>query len=245
MEYHYESCTGTPDTARTGIQHNQTALSATTLSTGFAELDAILPDAGWARSGLVEILLEPGSLGAMRLLMPVLAQLSVEQRWLSWVSPPSLPSVSALATAGVRLSCIQLVRPKHYQAGLDIVTQSLENGKCSAVLAWPMIDDEAIFEQLRHSACIGNALGFMFRDCSKVSRISSAGLRLQLQTWPHGNLVVSVLDQRGHVVGEQVSLGGRPVLPRGVVSGNRMLRRVCNRQIQAARPLRTSSLYCR
>ena len=218
---------------------------ASVISTGFQELDAVLPDGGWARSGLVEILLQPGSLGAMRLLMPVLVQLSVEQRWLSWVSPPSLPSVSALATAGVRLSCIQLVRPKHYQAGLDIITRSLENGKCSAVLAWPMINDEAIFEQLQQSARAGHALGFMFRDSRTVSQTSSAALRLQLETRPHGNLVVSVLDQQGQVLGEPVSLGSKPVLPQGVVAANRMLGRARGRHLYVARPLRTASLYCR
>lgn len=215
------------------------------LSTGFPELDAILPGGGWSRSGLVEILLQPGSIGAMRLLMPALAQLSVEQRWLSWVSPPSLPSVSALATAGVRLSCIQLIRPKRYQEGLEIVAKSLENGKCSAVLAWPMQDDEAIFQRLQNSARSGQALGFMFRNSEKAQQASPAALRLQLKTRSHGNLEVSVLDQSGTVMTEAVSLGGKPVLPRGVISGNRMLGRTHSRHLHSARPLRTSSLYCR
>lgn len=215
------------------------------LSTGFPELDGVLPGGGWTRCGLVEILLQPDSIGAMRLLMPVLAQLSVEQRWLSWVSPPSLPSVSALATAGVRLSCIQLVRPKRDQEGLDIVAKSLENGKCSAVLAWPMLDDEAIFQRLQQSARIGKALGFMFRNSDKAQQTSPAALRLQLKTRSHGNLEVRVLDKSGAVMTEPVSLGGKPVLPRGVISGNRMLGRTRSRHLHSARPLRTSSVYCR
>lgn len=215
------------------------------LSSGFPELDAVLPNGGWTRGDLVEILLSPESIGAMRLLMPVLAQLSVEQRWLSWVSPPALPSVSALATAGVRLSCIQLVRPKHYQAGLEIVTKSLEQGKCSAVLAWPMVNDSDIFQHLQRAAKSGSALGFMFRDNEKTDQSSSASLRLKLETQSHGNLVVSVLDQLGNVTAGPVSIVGRPVLPRGMVTGNRMLGRGRSRHIYSARPLRTSSLYCR
>ncbi len=218
---------------------------AAIMSTGFPELDAILPGGGWERRGLVEILIAPGSIGTMRLLTPALAQLSVERRWLSWVSPPLLPSVSALASAGVRLSCIQLVRPKHYQAGLDIVATSLQSGKCSAVLAWPMSDDEAIFERLQSSAIAGNALGFIFRDSRKVNQASSATLRLQLVARAHGNLEVSVLDQQGRVITEPVSLGGKPVLPQGVVSANRMLGRARSRPLHSARPQRTSSLYAR
>ncbi len=220
-------------------------LPQSVLSSGFPALDAVLPNGGWARGDLVEILLSPESIGSMRLLLPVLAQLSVEQRWLSWVSPPSLPSVSALATAGVRLSCIQLVRPKCYQEGLEIVANSLENRNCSAVLAWPMINDEVIFKRLQRAARTGNALGFMFRDIEKADQKSSASLRLQLETRAHGNLEVSVLDQQGDVIAEPVSLGGKPVLPRGVVSGNRLLGRAPGRHLHAARPLRTSSLYCR
>ena len=214
------------------------------LSTGYAELDALLPGGGWVRGELVEILLSPDSLGAMRLVMPALVQLSSEKRWLSWVSPPSLPSVSALATAGVRLSCIQLVRPKHYQDSLEIVEKSLISGQCSAVLAWPMFDDAAILSGLQRSAACSDALAFMFRRAEETQPASPAGLRLRLESRSHGNLAVSVLDQSGAVTAGPVSLVGKPVLPAGTVRRG-LTPRGHNSRLHSARPQRMSCLYCR
>ncbi len=236
----------------TGVTQVQSALwqeaaqpdTADVFSTGFAELDALLPNGGWLRGELVEILLSPDSLGAMRLVMPALAQLSSEKRWLSWVSPPSLPSVSALATAGVRLSCIQLVRPKHYQDSLEIIEKSLVSGQCSAVLAWPMFDDAAILSRLQRSAASGDALAFMFRRAEAAQQASPAGLRLRLESRSHGNLAVSVVDQSGTVTGGSVSLAGKPVLPAGTIRRGLTPRGGRSRPY-SARPLRMSSLYCR
>lgn len=230
------------DRPSTCVAHRR---GAPVLSTGFPALDAVLPGGGWVRGELVEVLLPETSTGAMRLVTPALAQLSVEQRWLSWVSPPSLPSVSALATAGVRLSCVQMVRPRSGQDGLAIVEKSLAQGQCSAVLAWPMLDDAAILLRLRLAARQGHALGFMFRRMDAARQQSPASLRLRLDTQPHGNLAVSLLDSHGDALIEPVRIGGKPVLPASVKSLPRAFPRRRGRPVYAASPLRTSSLYCR
>ena len=53
---------------------------ATTCATGHDRLDAELPNGGWPRSSLVELLVQQHGIGEMQLLKPVLASLSARQR---------------------------------------------------------------------------------------------------------------------------------------------------------------------
>lgn len=53
---------------------------STTCSTGHALLDEELPNKGWPRSSLIELLLQQAGIGEMQLLKPALARLSKNQR---------------------------------------------------------------------------------------------------------------------------------------------------------------------
>ena len=65
------------------------------------DLDGQLPGGGWPDSGLVELLPNESGIGELRLLMPALAKLSREARWIAWIAPPYLPYAPALASAGI------------------------------------------------------------------------------------------------------------------------------------------------
>jgi len=168
-----------------------------TVSTGFAALDEQLPGGGWPRGALTEILLTRVGVGALRLLMPALAALSRQERWLNWVAPPYLPYAPALAAAGVQLSRILLVHPDARQDGLWAVEQSLRSGTCSAVLAWPVIDDTGTLRRLQLAAEAGDSAGFLFRPGHMAQRPSPAALRLQLDSDARGRLSVRILKRRG------------------------------------------------
>ena len=88
------------------------------IPTGFAELDALFPGGGWPRGALTEILMPREGIGALTLVLPTLARLSRENRWLAWVAPPYLPYAPALAAAGVDLSRVLLVHPRSNADGL-------------------------------------------------------------------------------------------------------------------------------
>ena len=77
-------------------------LSATAdaVASGFAELDTVLPGGGWSRGALTEILMPQHGIGALRLLVPALARLSRDERWICWVAPPYIPYAPALVGAG-------------------------------------------------------------------------------------------------------------------------------------------------
>jgi hypothetical protein len=173
------------------------AAASPAVASGYPELDELLPGGGWPQGALTEILMPRQGIGALRLLMPALASLSRDERWICWVAPPHIPYAPALAAAGIDLSRVLLVHPKARQDGLWAVEQSLRSGTCGAVLAWPTIDDSTVLRRLQLAAEAGEALGFLFRSQRFVQRPSPAALRLQLDPQIDGSLSVSILKRRG------------------------------------------------
>jgi hypothetical protein len=173
------------------------AAGAGAVPTGYSELDGLLRGGGWPQGALTEILMARQGIGALRLLMPALARISHEDRWICWVAPPHIPYAPALVAAGVDLSRILLVHPRAQQDGLWAVEQSLRSGTCGAVLAWPTVDDSAAMRRLQLAAEAGNAPGFLFRTQGFARRPSPAALRIQLDTHSDGKLAVSILKRRG------------------------------------------------
>ena len=171
--------------------------TARAVSSGFSELDAALPGGGWPRGALTEIIMPQQGIGALRLLVPALARLSQDDRWICWVAPPYIPYAPALVAAGIDLSRILLVHPGAQQDGLWAVEQSLRSGTCSAVLAWPTLGDATVMRRLQLAAEAGDALGFLFRSGRLVQRPSPAALRIQLKPEPRGDLSLSNLKRRG------------------------------------------------
>ncbi len=178
---------------------NQMASRTQTVSSGFGELDEQLPGGGWPRGALTEILMPQHGVGALRLLVPALSRLSRDddKRWICWVAPPYIPYAPALVGAGIDLSRVLLVHPKAQQDGLWAVEQSLRSGTCSAVLAWPALDDSTAMRRLQLAAEAGDALGFLFRPKRLAPRPSAAALRIQLEPGADTDLSVSILKRRG------------------------------------------------
>ncbi len=182
-----------PDIWRGG----QVSSAVKAVPSGFAELDAQLAGGGWPQGALTELIMPRQGIGALRLLMPALAQLSQDDRWICWVAPPHIPYAPALANAGIDLSRVLLVHPRARQDGLWALEQSLRSGNCSAVLAWPTLEDNVILRRLQLAAEAGDALGFLFRSRRYLQRPSPAALRLQLEPEIGGSLSVSILKRRG------------------------------------------------
>lgn len=175
----------------------QRSAAVQSVSSGFPELDDDLPGGGWPRGALTEILMPQRGIGALRLLMPALAQLSRQDRWICWVAPPYIPYAPALVAAGVDLSRVLLVHPNAQRDGLWALEQSLRSGTCSAVLAWPTVDDATLLRRLQLAAEAGDTLGFLFRPRRLAQRPSPAALRVQLEAEAGGRLAVSILKRRG------------------------------------------------
>jgi cell division inhibitor SulA/protein ImuA len=162
------------------IWRGRSAAQRSGLSTGFAALDEYLPDSGWPRTGLIELLVSRFGSGELTLLVPALATLTraAAARWCVWVTPPLVPFAPALASCGVvldRLAVVGGARP------LWAFEQTLGSGACDAVLGWVRQPKPRDLRRLQLAAERGRTLGVLFRPRRAAREASAAVLRLSVE----------------------------------------------------------------
>ncbi len=166
------------------------------IATGFTELDALLPGGGWPQGGVTELLVPREGVGALQLVLPALAKISQQRRWVAWIAPPYVPYAPALAAAGVDLSRMLLIHPRPDGDGFAAVERSLRSGTCGAVLAWPTAGEGLALRRVQQAAAEGGSLGILFRPDRLARHASSIKLRLQIVR-RHTGIDVHLLKQRG------------------------------------------------
>ncbi len=156
-----------------------------TQSSGFANLDEALPGGGWPCSGLTEILSETAGIGALRLVLPALARLTQQGRWVIWVSPPHVPYSPALQAEGLDLSRVLIVDlPDETQPAREetlwAYEQALRFQDCAAALLW--LESATILQlrRLQLAAEVGATWAIVFRPGRFAAQPSPALLRLRL-----------------------------------------------------------------
>ncbi|TWI01709.1 cell division inhibitor SulA [Luteimonas cucumeris] len=145
---------------------------------GHAALDALLPQGGWPRRALTELLVPADGVGELALLWPTLARLTQAGGIVVVVAPPYLPYAPAWQTAGVELAHLQIVDAAPRDA-LWAFEQCLRSGACAAVLGWPQNADASSLRRLQVAADSGDCLGFALRDRKHLANPSPAALRLE------------------------------------------------------------------
>ena len=187
------------------------------ISTGFSTLDAWLPSRGWPYPALVEVLTDFEGVGALRLWLPALAELSQRQRWLIWIASPHLPHAPALQQAGLDLNRLLLVDPldadeiqasseggafstsmQRRQADLWAFEQALRFADCGASLAWLNTLKPLHLRRLQLACESGVSLGVLFRPACFATDASPATLRLLLTPTSTG-LEIRLLKSRGRM----------------------------------------------
>ena len=186
------------------------------LASGFSPLDNILPGGGWPRSGLTEILSAATGIGALRLVLPALAKLSREGRWIIWVAPPYVPYSPALHSYGLDLTRVLVVDLPEDEASARTQTlwayeQALRFDDCGAALLWQDRISNLRLRRLQSAAQTSSTWGLVFRPASCVSQPSPAPLRLEIEALPGvlasaSLLRVSVRKARGAQAGLQCQL---------------------------------------
>ncbi|WJW75112.1 translesion DNA synthesis-associated protein ImuA [Thiohalobacter sp. IOR34] len=174
----------------------QRPLAADGIPSGFEALDALLPSGGWPRAGLIELLVPREGIGVLQLVLPALATLSRQRRWIAWVAPPYVPYAPALGLAGVVPDHQLMIHPRPDGDGLDAVERTLRSGTCGAVLAWPLTGDGPRLRRLQAAAEAGRCLGLLFRRQDGPRPPGGVGLRLRVERGA-GGLFVALLAGRG------------------------------------------------
>lgn len=153
------------------------AIAADGESTGYADLDALLPQRGWPRRALSELLLPADGVGELSLLLPTLARFTQAGATIVLVAPPYLPYAPAWQAAGVDLLHLEVVDAAPRDA-LWAFEQCLRSGACAAVIGWPSQADAAALRRLQVATDSGACLGFALRDRRHADNPSPAALRL-------------------------------------------------------------------
>jgi len=168
------------------------------LSSGWQILDELL-GGGWPRAALVEVLSD--AYQGLPLVLPLLARLGEDARWLVWVTPPYVPYAPALVARGIRIEQLLLVQDVSPEQRLWAAEQALKSGACGAVLVWPEQVRTAQLRRLQLAAEQGDCPGILFRSPRAASQASPAALRLRVRPSPLG-LEVGVIKRRGAWAGE-------------------------------------------
>ncbi len=147
-------------------------------STGHASLDALLPQGGWPRRALTELLLPADGVGELELLFPTLARMTQAGGTVAVVAPPYIPYAPAWRAGGVELAHLEIVDACPRDA-LWAFEQCLRSGACAAVLGWPQKADAQSLRRLQVAADSGDCLGFAFRDRKHLANPSPAALRIE------------------------------------------------------------------
>jgi len=181
------------------------AIAAGGEPTGYAGLDALLPQRGWPRRALTELLLPDDGIGELALLLPTLARFTRAGATVVLVAPPYLPYAPAWQAAGVDLMQLEVIDAAPRDA-LWAFEQCLRSGACAAVVGWPLQADAAALRRLQVAADSGACLGFALRDRAHADNPSPAALRLEYGR--EGQCVWRVRKCRGGPVPAQAFAAG-------------------------------------
>jgi protein ImuA len=186
------------------------------LDTGYPLLSAELPDGGWPLGGLVELLVQQGGVGELRLLQPALKL--VGARCVALLQPPQVPHCLGLAHIGVSIRTVMHIKAPKTADALWSAEQILRTGSCGALLYWAQHVQASSLRRLHLAAQASDTLFVMVRPLAVAQDASPAILRLALKA-AAGGLTVEIVKRRGPVGIEplNIQLQPTPVLlsPRG------------------------------
>ena len=187
------------------------------VATGFPELDAELPDGGWPRRVLSELLLPHPGVGEIRLLAPPLVAAQRAGRPVMIFDPPA--ELSAVALTGLGFDVEQLLvvntgaRVVPGSDSLWALEQALKSGHVGAVLAWlpPRLRAERL-RRLQLAAHHHDGVAFVMRELAAAARPTASPLRLSLQAGGTDRVRLRILKRRGPPLETPLHLALPPVL---------------------------------
>lgn len=171
------------------------------LSSGWPQLDALLPGGGWPLGSLIEVgIAQPGS-GECALFFPLwrsrspsalpttvarsprkkAARSSTPISAITLIDPPFLPYAPGWCHAGVDLARLWWITARSERQRLWAAEQSLRSGVCAAVLMWPQKIDSNALRRLQLAAESAKTLALCFRPEHELAQASHAPIRLHLQ----------------------------------------------------------------
>ena len=170
-------------------------------STGFAQLDAILPGRGWPEKGLIEVITPHWGMGELQLLIPLMRSVVEQGKWILWISPPYLLYAPALVQAGINTDQVLVVNlDTSCKDALWSMEKALQTENCGLVLAWQNWLPTQVLSRLQLAADSGDTLGVLFKHHDSEYSQSSICLKLQDSYYENAGFnesEVTVIKARG------------------------------------------------
>lgn len=152
----------------------------------------------WPLGTVTEIMAGRAGYETLRLVIPTLAQLSHQGRWLACIAPPYSLYAPSLAAHGVDLSRLLLIHSHGAANAQRAVERALRAGTYGVVLAWPKAIDEEAQQRLQLAAETGHSWCLLFRQ-------SPADGKTSVMTRRHGTAA-------GKFQGKTIRQDGSPLL---------------------------------
>jgi protein ImuA len=172
----------------------------------FPELDTQLPGGGWPLGMVTELIARNPGVGELRLLVPMLRQLTLERKVVIMLAPPLIPYAPALAGFEIDLNYLIIIQAPNAADRLWAVEQTLKSTSFGALLAW-LPQDRTRPEHLRRlqlAAQSSRGPVFLFRELPAQFEPSPAPLRLLLLPRPEQRLAVQLLKRRGPLLADPI-----------------------------------------
>ncbi|MGH1463131.1 MAG: cell division inhibitor SulA [Neptuniibacter sp.] len=112
---------------------------------------------------VTEIIVQNGDFNSMPMLLPLLAQLSNDNRWFVWIAPPALLPKQLLIQAGIDLNKVILLNPDSKHSTFELAKQALNTGTSHAVISWSGYLSDAQLNDLETAATQGQSHGIVIR----------------------------------------------------------------------------------
>jgi protein ImuA len=166
-----------------------------TRSTGYLNLDSELPNNGWPRSSLVELLVQQHGIGEMQLLKPALATLSGNRR-IALIQPPFLPHSMTCRAWQVNERSVYWLRPVSSADALWSTEQMLKSGAFGAVVLWQSNVRPESLRRLNLAAQSTETWLWLVRPLAAAADPSPSPLRLALRP-SFGGVLVDIVKRKG------------------------------------------------
>lgn len=193
---------------------------------GYPALDAVLPQGGWPRSALVELLLQQPGIGELRLLQPAM-EILTRQRPIALVQPPCLPQAAAWQGWGLPPQQLLWIRTQHTADALWSAEQILKTGSCGALLLWQQQVRPEALRRLHLAAQGSDTLFWMMRPLAAAQDASPSPLRLALRP-AQGGLSIEMVKRRGPQLDDMlfIALSHASAYPSAVINHARVDKRI-------------------
>lgn len=173
--------------------------TAAGISTGYTQLDNIIPGKGWPVGAVTELIPKAMGIGELRLLLPAIRETTRQRQRVLMINSPYQPYTPALVQAGIDLEYLFLISPKKHEDSLWAAEKALYGRVCKILLLW--LDylgnhsvDNATVRRLQVAARTGGVAAILYRSPyplrdDHTEQSNWAALRLRLNSADKGFLV--------------------------------------------------------